>query len=84
MAACVANRSTRWTPLCATPQNGWPERDIIGAVKPGKVALENELRIKVLSYFGIIITANLRYDESISKRVQFKQTTMFGLMLDMK
>lgn len=62
----------------------WLARKNIITAEAWQVALENELRIKVLSYFGIIITANLRYDETVSKRVQFKQTTMFGLMMDLK
>lgn len=62
----------------------WQARKNLIADEAWQVTMENELRIKVLRYLGVIITANLRYDESVSKRVQFKQTTMFGLMLDVK
>ena len=62
----------------------WQARKNLIADEAWQVTMENELLIKVLRYLGVIITANLRYDESVSKRVQFKQTTMFGLMLDVK
>ncbi len=47
-----------------------------------QLRLDNELRIKIWRYFGLSIIANFSYDDTQSRRVQFKQSTMFGLLFD--
>lgn len=61
----------------------WNARKNIITNDTWQFSLENEFRIKIWKYLGIVVIANVRYDESITKRVQFKQSTMFGLILDM-
>lgn len=46
----------------------WNARKNIITDDAWQFTLENEFRIKIWKYFGIVVTANLRYDEAISKR----------------
>lgn len=60
----------------------WTSRKDMISDSPWQLQWENELRIRVWKIFGVIITANASYNELISKRMQFKQSTMFGLLVD--
>ncbi|MBL7997823.1 MAG: DUF481 domain-containing protein [Candidatus Kapabacteria bacterium] len=61
----------------------WNARKNIITDDAWQLTFENEFRIKIWKYVGIVVTANLRYDEAVSKRVQFKQSTMFGFLFDL-
>lgn len=41
---------------------------------------DNELKIQIWKIFGILIKIELNYNEQISRKLQYKQSTKFGII----
>ncbi|MFM7774570.1 MAG: hypothetical protein ACKOAG_13280 [Candidatus Kapaibacterium sp.] len=49
----------------------------VGAIQ---CAIDNEIRIKFWRYFGLSLCTNLRYDQTLSRRVTYKHIAQVGIL----
>jgi len=62
--------------------SNWQARGSSAARVMVQSSIDNEIRIKFWRYFGLSLCTNLRYDNSLSKRVTYKHIAQLGIVLD--